>query len=179
MKCGGRHDEQQLGSEFRITCGVVVLCVALTACGYRHRPIFLEDVGTVAVINFANRTYYKDVEFSLTEAIKKEIEWRTPYKVTERAKADTILTGEIVRIEQRMLSRRPQGGLPQDLEYQIVVTFQWKDLRNGKALRNRQGMQVVAPYQPARPISEPQAMGQDRTVQRVADRIVSVMKSDL
>jgi hypothetical protein len=141
--------------------------------------MFPEDVGSVAVINFANRDYYKGVEFSLTEAVKKEIEWRTPYKVTSRSKADTILTGEIVRINQRPISRRRQGGLPQDLEYQIVVNFEWKNLRSGKILRKRVGMEVVAPYQPARPIGEPLTLGQDRAVQRVADRVVSVMKSDL
>ncbi len=163
-----------------VLCGALVgLFAVLAACGYRHQAVYPEQVSTVAVINFGNRAYYQGVEFSLTEAVKKEIEWRTPYKITGRDRADTILTGEIIAIRQNVLSRRREGGLPQDLEYRIIVNFEWKDQRSGDVLRKRVGMEVVAPFQPARPVGQPLTLGEDRAVQFVAERVVAVMKADL
>ena len=53
---------------------------------------------TVSVPIFDNQSFYQDVEFDLTEALVKEIELRTPYKVTGADRADTILQGEIVSV---------------------------------------------------------------------------------
>ena len=163
-----------------LTAGVLTAVLVTGGCGYRHKPIFPEDVGTVAVEAFENQAYYnRGVEFFLTEAVKKEIEWRTPYKVTRAEGADTVLTGEIVQISQTTLSRRRGGGLPQDVEYRVIVNFEWKDMRSGDVLRQRRGMEVVAPYGPARQIGETQTLGQHRAVQRVAERVVSVMMADM
>ena len=134
---------------------------------------------TVAVPIFENQAYYRGVELGLTEALKKQIEWRTPYKVVVQQRCDTVLSGQIDRITQGTLSRRRDGGLPQDMEYRIIVSFEWKDLRSGKILRQRVGMEVVAPYVPAHPVGETLAVGQYRAVQRVAERIVSVMIDDM
>lgn len=153
--------------------------VGLGGCGYDHEPLYPEDVSTVAVNIFGNRSFYRGAEFSLTEAIVKQIEWRTPYKVVDRSRADTIISGKITEITQRSLSRRRQGGLPQDVEYRMVVDFQWKDLRSGQVLRKRDGMEIVAPFAPAVQVGEQLSMGQDRAVQRVAETVVSVMKADL
>ena len=150
-----------------------------TGCGYRHQAIFPDDVATVAVPIFTNRSFYQGVQFDLTEAIKKQIEWRTPYKVVNRARADTILTGQIVRITQSVLSRRRQGGLPQDVEYQMMVNFEWKDLRTGRILRQQSGRLIAAAYGPARQIGESQALGRQRMVVRVAEKVVSAMKAEL
>jgi len=150
----------------------------VSGCGYSHSELFPTDVRTVTVPIFDNQSFYQEVEFDLTEAVIKEIELRTPYKVTSANRADTILRGEIVTIQQARLSRMSTGGVPQELEYRVTVNFEWKDLHTGELLRQRQGYQAVGRYIPARPISEPLAVGQHEAIQRMARQIVSVMAAD-
>ena len=171
-----RRPRTWLASARSLSCAVLLVAAG---CGYRHEPLFPKDVGTVAVPIFENLAYYKDVEFALTEAVVKEIEWRTPFQVAREGAADSVLNGEIVRITQSTLSRRRRGGLPQDVEYRIIVNFEWKDLRSGKILRQRRGMEIAAPYSPAREIGQTISLGQRRAVQRVAERVVDIMRTDL
>ena len=138
----------------------------------------MADVRTVSVPIFDNQSFYQEVEFDLTEAVIKEIELRTPYKVTGADRADTILQGEIVSIQQGRLSRQEIGNVPQEMEYRVTTNFEWKDLRTGKMLRQRQGFQSVGRYIPTGPISEPVTVGQHEAIQRTAKQIVSVMAAD-
>ncbi len=163
-----------------VQAAAVVLCVVTTTgCGYSREGLYFKDIRSIAVEGFGNKTFYQGVEFALTEAVIKEIELRTPYKVTARTIADSILTGEITRIDQRPRSRREQGGMVQDVEYQIVVNFEWKDVRSGEVLRQRLGLMVSSGFIPAMQVGETLTRGQNRTVQRAAERIVGVMKGDM
>jgi len=154
---------------------------ALTAagCGYSREGLYPANVSTVAVDGFTNHCFYQGVEIALTEALIKEIELRTPYKVTARSRADSVITGEILQIRQEPRSRRRTGGLVQDVEYRIVVSFEWKDIRSGKIIRQRVGMMVSAGFLPANEVGETLIRGQNQAVQRVSGRIVSIMKADM
>lgn len=160
---------------------VVAAITAMTVagCGYTREGLYFENIGTVAVDGFGNKSFYQGVEFALTEAIIKQIEISTPYKVTARSSADSVVTGEITQVKQSLRSRRPDGGLVQDVEYQIVVNFEWKDLRNGEVIRQRLGLMVSAGFVPAREVGESLKRGQNRVVQRAAERVVSIMKGDM
>ena len=46
----------------------------------------------------ANRTYARELPAQLTEAIVKQIEATTPYKVTGQGAADTLLRGTITDV---------------------------------------------------------------------------------
>ena len=152
--------------------------LAISGCGYSHQELFPTDVRTVSVPIFDNQSFYQDVEFDLTEALVKEIELRTPYKVTGADRADTILQGEIVSVRQARLSRQEIGNVPQEMEYRITTNFEWKDLRTGKMLRQRQGFQSVGRSIPTGPIFEPLTIGQHEAIQQVAQQIVSIMAAD-
>jgi hypothetical protein len=73
--------------------------------GYHAEELFPEQYQTVAVDIFDNRTFFQGVEFDLTEALVKEIELRTPYKVVANDRADTVITGTIHTVRQLSLSR--------------------------------------------------------------------------
>ncbi len=146
--------------------------------GYTHTELFPPQVRTVALPIFENRSFYKGIEFDLADALVKQIELRTPYKVTAAANADTILQGAITAVRQVRISRHEVGGVPQELELRIVIDFDWKDLRTGQMLRRREGFEAVGRYIPTRPVSETLAVGQHEAVQRVARQIVSVMAAD-
>ena len=65
--------------------------------GYTTRPLYDLGIRTVRVPIFKNFTFRRGLEFQLTEAVIREIESKTPYKVVQEADcADTELIGTIV-----------------------------------------------------------------------------------
>ena len=56
---------------------------------------------------FANKSFRREWEFRLTEALDKNIEFRTPYKIVSQDRADTVLTGEIVDLDENVLTQAP------------------------------------------------------------------------
>lgn len=147
--------------------------LSLAGCGYSHQTVYPQEVRSVQVKMFGNRTFYRGVEFDLTEALVKEIELRTPYKAVSATSADTLLEGTIVNISQQMISRRRHGGLPQEMEIQMLVDYTWRNARTGEILADRKGLAVVGRYVPA--LGEPLPQGQNEAVQKMATQIVSTM----
>lgn len=157
---------------------LLALTVGQVGCGYSSKELFPTEVRTVAVPIFENRTFYRGVEFELAEAMVKQIESRTPYKVVAPGTAQTILEGTITHIDQEQLSRRRPGGLPQELELTVTVDFVWKDLGKGGVLKDRRGFQAVGRYIPTAGIGEPFETAQHDAVERLARDIVSTMRTD-
>ena len=157
---------------------IAACCMTLTGCGYSHQELFPEDVSSITIPVLRNESFYRGVEYDLTEALVKEIELRCPYKVVDSQTAQTQLDGTIVSVEQRMLSRRKEGGMVQEMEVVIVIDFQWKDLRTGKTLRERKGFKTVGRYLPARPISQRYELAQHEAVGQTAQAVVNIMRSD-
>ncbi len=152
-----------------------ILGLYVTGCGYTHQRLFPQSVHTVAVPVFENLSFYQGVELDLTEALIKEIELRTPYKVTPSSEAQTILQGMIIEVTQQRLSRTTTGDLPQELETRITVDFEWKQIQRGQTLRRRRGLEAVGRYVPAGPIGEPFDVSAHQAVERLAGQIVSAM----
>lgn len=146
--------------------------------GYSHEELFAEDVQSVAVPIFENRTFYRQTEFKLTEALIKEIEQRTPYKVTDSGSADTILTGTVLSVNQRLLSRDFESGLSQEVQVVVTVGFEWKDLRSGEIRRKRARIRGTGEYIPTRGAGEPFEVARHEAVDDLATRLVSAMRSD-
>ena len=162
-------------------CRVAVLVVAaacLAGCGYSVKELYPDEYHTVASPIFDNRTFYRQVEFELSEAIKKEIEKRTPYKIAAPAQAQTILQGTITKIEQDLIARRDPGGVPEQVEVTIWIDFEWKDLRSGEMIVSRRGFSGVGWYAPTTPVSETYSVAQHLAVERLARDVVSEMRSD-
>ncbi len=157
---------------------LVLVFFVMTGCGYSSHQLFPQRYQTVAVPIFENRTFYRGVEFDLSEALVKAIELRTPYKVTSPDSADTILQGTITRVEQDQLSRQRRGGVPQELEVTLSVDFEWRDLIAGETICDRRGFESVGRYSPTSPISHPFEAAQHQAVQQMAVGIVASMQSD-
>jgi len=154
---------------------ILTLLGATGGCGYSHEPLYPQDVRTVAVPILDNRSFYRRVEGDVTEALVKEIELRTPYKVVPSGEADTQIHATITRVGQGRMSRSRDGGLPQEMELIIRASFQWQDLRSGKTLRQRSGMMATGRYVPTQPATEPYQVAQHAAAQRLAQKIVAVM----
>lgn len=149
----------------------------LAACGYQHKELFPKEYRTVSV-QIDNRTFYRGVEFDLTEALIKEIELRTPYKVTLSDKADTLLIATVSNITQRTLSQTATAGLPQEVEVQMAVDMNWKDARSGKVIRQRLALSSVGRYVPTQPVGDTFSSAQHTAVQSMASEMVSALRQD-
>ena len=143
---------------------------------YQWRSLYREDVRTVSVPIFKNKDFRRGVEFSLSKAIVNQIEMRTPYKVVERGKADTVLEGEIVDIKVHTISQDSTASIPQEQLYDIKVNFTWKDQRNGLILCDRKNFQQTTTFYAT--LGEGEFVGSQQGVERLALGIVQEMQAD-
>ena len=149
---------------------------ATSGCGYSSKPTYMTSVKTVAVPIWGNKTFRREWEFRLTEAIDKNIEYRTPYKISPLNKADTVLTGEIVDISENVLTRRYGADLPRETQLTVVVNFVWKDLRSGKILVERKSFARAATEIPQ--IGERVDDAQQWAIEKLAAAIVDQMQTE-
>jgi hypothetical protein len=148
----------------------------LTACGYSSTPLYRQGIHTVAVPIFINKTYRREWEDRLTEALDKQIESRTPYKIADQKDADSILSGTIVDIHPDTLTRRTGFNLPRETEYTVVIDFTWKDTRSGRIIVERKNFNRSATDIPQ--IGERATDAEQLAVERLAAAIVDQLQTD-
>ncbi len=145
--------------------------------GYAATNPYPSSVKTIALPIFQNRSYLRNFEFDLTEALIKRITTSTPYRVAGEAAADTILRGTITDISLTELSRDPRTGLANEMMVRVTVDFEWSDLRSGKPLVARTGFMTSALFVPSRPAREPLELARFEAVQQLARDLVDQMQS--
>jgi hypothetical protein len=143
---------------------------------YKWASLYREDISTVSIPIFANKEFRRGVEFRLSEAVVKQLEAHSPYRVAPRERADTILEGEVVSIDQSTLSRDVRTAIPQEQLYVLTVNFRWIDLRSGQILLERKHFQQTAPFYG--PLGEGEFVGAQNAIERLALAIVQEMQAD-
>lgn len=133
---------------------------------------------SVAVLLFENRTYSKGLEAQLTEAVIKEIQRSTPWVVTGRDNADTVLSGVIVDTRLRAMSIGRVTGLVLEQAVEISVDFDWRSRGTGKVLISRRSFEGLGSFVPAQGTQERLELGQAVTVQELARDIVAELRSN-
>jgi hypothetical protein len=118
----------------------------LTVLGYKTAPQYDRSIRTVRVPIFENKTFLRGLEFELTEAVVKEIEKKTPWKVVE-GDADAELRGTIIGMPKRVILPNQLNEVRQaDLTLSVEVA--WFDLRTGQPVPPRRGPQIQPPPPP-------------------------------
>ena len=70
---------------------ILGFCGCAELGGYSNESLFPEEVDSVYVKMFDNRSFRRNVEYMLSEAVSKRIESETPYKViSSRDRAETL-----------------------------------------------------------------------------------------
>lgn len=148
--------------------------------GYTARSQYRTGIQTIAVPIWTRGkdVYRRNLEIDLAAALVKRIELDTPYKVTKKDRADTLLTGSIDVITQRVLSFNPDTSQPREKEVTFTVSFKWKDLRTGKVLAKRKNFEVAVVYLPDAPYNENFFIGSQKLMDKLALRIVETMETD-
>lgn len=156
-----------------------LLLIALTlagGCGYSTRRPFTTDIRTVHVEMFHTQEFRRELEFQLTEAIVKRIEMDTPYRIATRDRADALLTGEILNVQNRSFGEDFDTDRPREIGSTIVIRFRLQDLRSGDILVERPRFVYQTSYIP--PVGETFAMGMTRGLDGMAELIVETMEAD-
>lgn len=116
--------------------GFAVFCLFLSGCaGYQvgNRTLYRPDVRTVHVPVFQSDSFRKDIGERLTEAVVKEIELKTPYKVVCAADADSMLTGRMISETKTVLSE-DINDVPRNIGTDLLARVRWES-RSGDLLR--------------------------------------------
>ncbi len=179
------HAGPRLAGAWRFLALVLLVMIVGAGCaqdgssGYTTgQGLYRQDIKTVAVPIWrrSDKVYRRELETRLSEALIKRIELDTPWKVTDKSKADTILEGTIVAVTQRVLSFNPREGEPRDAQLRILVNFTWKDLRTGEILANEKRFRDSDVYHVAEPFDEDFFTGANGAVNRLALGIVRRME---
>lgn len=143
------------------------------APGYAVRDRYPKQYRTVSVTLFKNETYDRPLNGELTEALIKEIQSVTPYRISNEARADTVLRGTVRKRTLRELSKSRGTGLSEEVLYEVTVDWEWVDQRTGKPIVARNGFIGSAVFVPSRPSAEPTEIGRFAVVQNLATDIVA------
>jgi hypothetical protein len=115
-----------------------VLCLAISGClGYHIGPVkpyYLQDVHTINVPTFRNRTLVPRVEVLVTDTVIKQFQQDGTFQITNEDKADATLNGEITQI-----TRAPARSLRENVlattEFSLALTVKFTlTARDGKPI---------------------------------------------
>ena len=164
-------------------CAFLGLLVTLTGCGasgsgVRSASQFQTEYRSISVLAFANATSDLKIAANLNEALVKEIETITPWKVTGQGRADTMLRGTINRYGLVLLSKDPTTGLANEMLVEATVNFEWINLRTGEPIVARNGFAASAMFTPSRPLQQPIDIGRFEIAQTLAQDIVDTLQVD-
>ena len=168
----------------RLVVALAALALLPGCAGYRFGTgaMFPPGVQTVHVPVFENDTFRRYLGEQMTEAVVKEIEATTPYKVVNAAGADTFLTGRIVSLRKTVLADDINDN-PRDIETAFQVIVQWTD-RRGDPITPETVVPIslfdltvteAAHFVPES--GQSIATSQQSAIQRVARQIVSQMNA--
>lgn len=173
----------------RVTLGAwaAIAAVALVggACApyqFGARTLFREDIRTVHVPIARNDTFRHDLGPRLTEAVVRQIELRTPYKVTGDPNADSTLRLRVIQQGKSVLTEASSDD-PRALDAVVGVSVDWIDRRGGPLLRDQwaletaQATQVIQSSRFVPEAGQSIQTAMQETIDDLADRIVSQMES--
>lgn len=120
-------------------------CAGLS--GYSSATLFPDDVGSVRVEMFDNRSFRRGVEYVLSDALAKRIEVETPYKiVSSRDRTDSVISGQLVEVGEAILTVERDVARPLEKEVTLTAVVNWKNLNTGRIMINNETVTASASY---------------------------------
>jgi len=131
----------------------LALALALGGCAYSLRGNLPEDIKTVAVPVFRNRTGEPAVENLLTRAVIEAFSTNGRLRVVAPGAADSILEGDVVGYRLESIAFDPRANVRQ---YRLLVTLnvRFRDVRRNAILFQREGFQERADFNVLGAVSE-------------------------
>jgi hypothetical protein len=165
----------------------LIFAVCLSGCAaYRfgNETLYAPDVATVYVPVIESDSFRRDLGERLTEAVAKEIEAKTPFKVVGTPDgADSILAARIVNDRKRVQIENLNDD-PRAIQYNLAAEVTWVNRRRQQPLAPP--TTVVVPPELFLPITQTApliaeagqsvASQQQHAIQRMAEQIVATME---
>lgn len=160
-----------------LVLGLNAGCASDPSQGYSFTPARRAGTRTVAVPVFSNATYSTGLELQLTEAIVKEIQRTTQWRIVSERGAQTTLSGSVTASRLQPLSTSSVTGMVLEQAVELSVDFEWRDNATGELLMSRKGFRSIQSFVPARGTNERIELGEHAAVQELARSIVNEMRS--
>lgn len=142
-------------------------------CGYTSKSLLPQNVNSVYVSIFDNKTFRRGLEFDLTNAIKNEVLFKTRLKLADKDHADSALYGKIRDVRGHVLIENPDAQVV-ETAVTIFVEFSWVDLRTGRTIVNKMGVTQQGEFKATR--QEDEKFAEDKAFVDLAERIVNLME---
>lgn len=160
------------------------LAIFFSGCaGYQvgQRSLYRPDIRTVHVPMVQSNSFRRYLGERLTEAVVKEIELKTPYKVVDSAAADSVLTVRLVSESKRVLAENFYDE-PRDIETDFFLQVSWIDRRGDLIMSNTDvpaeplllNISQTASFVPE--AGQSLTTAQQEAIQRLAEQIVGQME---
>jgi outer membrane lipopolysaccharide assembly protein LptE/RlpB len=173
-----------VGNRPQTACGFAALLLLLGGCaGYQigNKSLYPQDISTVYVPMFQSNSFRRNLGERLTEAVVKQIESTTPYKVVSEGKADSVLSGRIVG-EHKSVLVPDLSGNAREIQVAMTVQVSWVD-RRGQILRETQTVPLPAELVDVAgtgnvvpEVGQSIATAQQQAICRMAQQIVGLME---
>jgi hypothetical protein len=167
-----------------VAVSLLLPCGLAGCAGYQigNQSLFPDDIHTVHVPIFASNSFRRNLGERLTEAVAKEIEARTPYKVVNDAGlADSVLTARLVADTKRTLVPSLTGDA-RDTQVGMHVKVSWVD-RKGRALRDDKAVplpeeltDITTTASVVPEVGQSITTAQQTAINRMATQIVGLME---
>jgi len=174
----------------------MLLAVALlSGCGYKTGFLIPADVHTVNVAVSENRSGWREawkvdnlsptpspapgarpaytMEVELSESLKNEVVRRTPLRLADADKADTVLSTVITAVNVAVQVRDGQDNVTSE-RISVTLDFTWRDRRTGRVLAEGKGLQRPADFE--LPQGETPSTAFRRSFDRLAELVVDQMQ---
>jgi hypothetical protein len=164
--------------------GLAATALCITGCAaYRfgNESLYAPDVQTVYVPIIESDSFRRDLGERLTEAVVKEIELKTPFKVVGTPDADSVLAARVVSDTKRVTIENRNDD-PRAIDVNLVAEVTWYNRR-----REPLCPPTVVPMPPellpmnqSAPLiaeaGQSIATQQQKAIERLAQQIVSTME---
>lgn len=160
----------------------IALCLLIPGCGYRMGHGFEPEIQSVYVPIFESQSDRRGLEFQLTEAVQKQIQSRTPFRIVDQPAADTQLIGKIVSTRKRVLGETRNDD-PRELQMSLTVEVRWENLKTGEILAQKRvplspnEIQLITRSEFAPEVGQSLATSYQQMMDRMAREIVDLMEA--
>jgi hypothetical protein len=154
---------------------LVTGCETDPSKGWVLGTTYSTDIKTIAIPVVQNDTFDREVGYLLTNALIREVETRTPWRVTGETVADTLLDVTITDVKLRALSRSRLTRLDQEVAVQLTVDWNWERMDDSSTIAGWEGMGTAGMFFPSNPLGEPIELGRLQSVELMARAIVDRM----
>lgn len=132
-RISNRHSSVVHRSIVSLAASATLVLITAGGCGYAVGPQYNPEIRSVEVPVFRNDSDRRGIEYQITEAVHKQIQSRTPFRLTSESGADTILKGRIVSLRKQTLGRTGFDDA-RELQLNLVCEVTWEDARTGAVL---------------------------------------------